>query len=433
MISFNVRSLTVTLCIAASTLSATKRCAAHDHTEQAKGMIPTADSIEIFEKRVKANPNDAGSWLVLGRLQLRLAKEADQFNAYSEAERSFEKVLQLNPESISGKSWRSVALLAMHRFEEAAEQARDAVNQSGRATSAMATLCDALTEMGNLDEAERVLAELKRQNESPPVLVRLARIAALRGNSHSAESNLVRAVEMHVHRGGTPEQLSWYQHRLGAFHLESGNLPQAKHWFEAALHSQHDDVHSVAALASVLARMGDEIEAVQLFEQVVPDHASPPVLSEYGDLLAKMGRSADAEKAWDLAEEIILDEAGRNDSRIAHAREAAVFLSNHDRQLDLAIKLARTDLEGRKDPAAYDTLAWALHQSGNSADAIPLMQTALQRKDHEASFHFHAGMIYHRLGNRDSATKHLRRCLQINEHFSIRDAAIARKTLEEIT
>ena len=49
-----------------------------------------------------------------------------------------------------------------------------------------------------------------------------------------------------------------------------------------------------------------------------------------------------------------------------------------------------------------------------------------------ASFAFHAGMIQARLGDRDAARRLLTEALDINPHFSIRYAPVAKATLARL-
>ena len=50
-----------------------------------------------------------------------------------------------------------------------------------------------------------------------------------------------------------------------------------------------------------------------------------------------------------------------------------------------------------------------------------------------AKVHFHAGMIRYRLGDKNAAKKNLTHALAENPRFSVLDADVARKTLQELS
>ena len=50
----------------------------------------------------------------------------------------------------------------------------------------------------------------------------------------------------------------------------------------------------------------------------------------------------------------------------------------------------------------------------------------------DARLYFHAGMIHHRLGERDKAREYLRRCLATNPHFHVLHARVAERILAQL-
>ena len=70
------------------------------------------------------------------------------------------------------------------------------------------------------------------------------------------------------------------------------------------------------------------------------------------------------------------------------------------------------------------------HKEGRPDEAAKAMTEALKLGTRDARLFYHAGMIYHRLGDRAGAGTPLRPGPQaLNPHFSLRDADEARQTL----
>jgi Flp pilus assembly protein TadD len=94
-------------------------------------------------------------------------------------------------------------------------------------------------------------------------------------------------------------------------------------------------------------------------------------------------------------------------------------------------KVAQRELNYRRDIYAYDVLAWSLYKNSKFAEAREAVSQALKLGTQDAKLHYHAGMIYQRVGEKEKAREHLRRALSINPHFHIFFADNATHALEE--
>jgi tetratricopeptide (TPR) repeat protein len=111
----------------------------------------------------------------------------------------------------------------------------------------------------------------------------------------------------------------------------------------------------------------------------------------------------------------------------------AVFLADHDTRLDEALELARRERAARADIYTCDALAWALFKKGRLREAEAAAKEALRLGTRDAQIHYHAGMIYHGLGDGRAAAKHLRLALDINPAFDVLQAGVAQDTLGLVT
>lgn len=155
----------------------------------------------------------------------------------------------------------------------------------------------------------------------------------------------------------------------------------------------------------------------------------PDYVAALGDVYAKIERPEDARKQYDLVEYI-----GRLNmlNKVLYNRELAYFYADHDLKLQEAIDLARKELEVRKDIYAYDVLAWALYKNDKPQEALAAVTESLKLGTKDARLFFHAGMIYHRLGEADKAGDYLRRALTTNSYFHPLQASVAERTLKDL-
>jgi tetratricopeptide (TPR) repeat protein len=155
----------------------------------------------------------------------------------------------------------------------------------------------------------------------------------------------------------------------------------------------------------------------------------PIFIAELGDLYAKTGDQANAQKQYALVEYIGL--LGHV-NQVLHNRDLALFYADHDMKLTEALDLAQKELEVRHDVYTWDALAWALYKNGKLEDAARASQKAMRFGTRDPLLLFHAGMIAEGQGQREHARTELKQALQINPHFHLVYANEAKQRLAAI-
>ena len=155
----------------------------------------------------------------------------------------------------------------------------------------------------------------------------------------------------------------------------------------------------------------------------------PEYVAALADVYSKIGKSDEARKQYELVEYIGQLSAL---NKALYNRELAYFYADHDIKLEQGLELAQRELDYRRDIYAYDVVAWNLFKNGKAEEAREAVSQALKLGTQDAKLHYHAGMIHHRLGEKEKAREHLRRALSINPHFHIFFADNAKRTLVEL-
>jgi tetratricopeptide (TPR) repeat protein len=107
--------------------------------------------------------------------------------------------------------------------------------------------------------------------------------------------------------------------------------------------------------------------------------------------------------------------------------ETALFDVDHAIRLPRALSLARAARADRPSVDGDDVLAWALERNGRCDDALRFSKRALRLGTLDASKFFHRGMIERCLGHPADARAWFRRALELNPHFSLFWAPVARR------
>lgn len=159
-------------------------------------------------------------------------------------------------------------------------------------------------------------------------------------------------------------------------------------------------------------------------EIAIRDPKSTPANTMLGMLLEAQRRLPEAEKQYQVT-------LAADPHAAVAANNLAWLYAASNRNLDQAVELARTALQQLpEDPHVNDTLGWAFYRKNMAAQAIPYLESSIQKDQSNPSIFYHLGMAYAQAGQFDKAKKSLERALAFKSDFD--GAEEARKTLSQI-
>lgn len=376
--------------------------------------------VDVFETRVARN-DDPLDLRTLGTHYLDRASITHDVRDYRHAIDVLEKARRTNPGLAEIELPLAQARLALHEFDSARALAEPyAVADDG---TAIAVVGDAALEVGDVAAASDAYERLAAlAPDDPAVAVRVSNLNGTRGDFAGSIEEAERALWLASDQ--PPQDRSFYTTYLGLLHLEGGEYEPARKHLEAALELDPVNASAMIELAHVefVDRRYDE--AIRLLETALRISPEPEVPSLLGDLYTLKGDDERAEAYYGQVEHIASAAPG------AYRRDVSTFLSDHDRELEKALRLAQEDLGARRDPGAYDTLAWALFRSGRLEEARDASDRALELGGGDAGSWYHAGQISLALGNRERGLDEIRQALEANRHFSLLLAVQAADLLE---
>jgi tetratricopeptide (TPR) repeat protein len=386
-------------------------------------------AIGAYQRGLQRRPADAWTHYRLGDAYVQKFRATADPSWLALAERALRRSLVLDPGQTSARRHLAYVLYSRHEFDDAAREAERAVAIDSEDSHAWGILGDAHLEVGRYPEADRAYRRMLETGDDLYAHARSAALASLRGDVAGAIQALERALARGRAEGRPAEALAWVEWQLGQEHWGGGDLEAAERAYRASLATVPGYHRALAGLAQVLSARNRGAEAVPLLEQAVAVVPQLDYVVALGDLYAAIGRTDAAEAQYRLAEHIGQLTAL---SRVLYNRELAWFYADHDRQLDQALRLARQELETRRDIHAYDLLAWTLYRTGQFEAARAAMMEALRLGTRDARLYYHAGMIERSLGNAEGAAAYLQRALATNPRFHPRHADEARRALEAL-
>jgi tetratricopeptide (TPR) repeat protein len=273
---------------------------------------------------------------------------------------------------------------------------------------------DALVELGRYAKAFAAFDRMVSLKPSVSSYARVSYALELQGDGAGAARALRYAVDAAI---GEPDALAWTHTQLGKLYWSHGHVAAAAREYRAALRVRPGYVHALDALALVEAARGHAARAIALARRASEAMPLPQFVTTLGDLLG-------SQRQYDLVAAI---------NRLQRANgvkvdlEAALFDVDHGVQLPRALALARAARADRPSIDGDDVLAWALARNGHCGEALHYSKRALRLGTLDAPKFFHRGMIERCLENGAETKRWFRRALELNPHFSLLWAQVARR------
>jgi tetratricopeptide (TPR) repeat protein len=337
---------------------------------------PLDSAVTGYERRLAEHPRSYPLMAQLGGALLSRARSRGSLEDLDRASEILERSLsiQVNEEALR---WLAGVRLDQHRFQEAAHLARQALEADEGDGIARAVLVDALLAMGRFDDARPIVEHGRAEDADFYSIAGYSRWLFLRGEVDGAVAQLERALGKLEGEGTALEveaARAWCHLMIGSFKFDTGRPEEAVQHYDRALAINPHDPDAVEHRAEWEGEHGDEERAVRMYRESLERNPRTHEMVALGDLLVELGRPEEAAPLFTRAVEHWRARLAAGD--ISHRRDLAMFLLDHDRDLEEALELARQDLDTRRDPLTYDTLAWALFKNGELDEARDAMRTA---------------------------------------------------------
>ncbi len=385
---------------------------------------PADRQIRTAQALIQKAPDAPNGYNFLAIGFMQKARETGDFGFNTRAEAALAQSLKLAPGNFDATKLQIKLTLSNHRFAEALDAAKRAVEQRPRDFELWEAMTDALVELGRYEEAIKAAQTAVDLRPYTGSFARVSYIRSLYGDTQGAIEAMRTALESA--NPGDPESIAWCAVHLGDELMNAGKRREAEHEYDRALFSFPDYHLGLAAKARARLADGDTTKAVEFYRRSLERVPLPDTAIALGDLLTKLGRTEEAKKQYDLAE--FTENAGSY-GKGTYSRQIALFWADHDMKIDEALEVARRERSARADIYTSDLLAWCLYKKGELAEAKTSIDEALRLGTRDARLLYHAGMIYKALGDAQAAAKHLKQALNINPSFDVLQADVARQTL----
>ena len=381
-----------------------------------------ASLIPRLQHQLASHPNAQG-YALLGLAYEQRVRETGDASYYPKAAGVLRRAVALAPQNPLALSGLGALALARHRFREALALGHRALAISPTTARNYGVVGDALVELGRYDEAFRTFDAMVRAKPQLAAYARVSYARELLGDVRGSVAAMRLALDAAT---GQPEATAWTEVQLGKLYWSHGRLAPATRAYRNALAAFPGYAYALDALAQVEAARGHLRKAIALERRATDTIPLPQFVAALGDLYRAYSKPRLARSQYRLVDVIarLLDANG-----VKTDLETALFRIDHGIRLRETLPLAAAARRDRPSIDGDDVLAWALARNGRCAEALGYSQRALRLGTQDALKFFHRGVIERCLGHRAAARTWFSRALQLNPHFSLLWAPVAREAL----
>jgi tetratricopeptide (TPR) repeat protein len=389
---------------------ATPAPAPHDY-EQREALVA------FWEGAVRErHHNDMLSPRQLAAQYLQRYREKGDIDDVIRARNMAQQSLSIMPRNVAALAEMASVMLTLHRFRAALHFVDECVPYDPTGAEFLAQQASLEMELGEYARADASLRRIaSAEQSSVPAETIRSRYDELTGNLGRARELLDDAMmQVDAHIDEPAQARAWYHVRAGELAFNAGDTPAAVRDEQAALSLFPTDNLALKDLAKF--ELASHHEQAALAAAIAGARVTPfaETLGYESDAQAALGdrRGAAATRDVIFAIERIGNAYHVND------RLLAVYYADHHLRAAEAFAIARREAAVRGDEIyAQDTLAWASAMDGRWAQARAAAAKATRFDTHDPMVQYHAGIVALHFGDRGSATRRLRRALELNAQF----------------
>jgi tetratricopeptide (TPR) repeat protein len=357
--------------------------------------------------RIRANPDDAKSLVLLARLYMTEARiTGDHPYYYPAAEKLLDRAMQADPSFAPALIAKGSVLLSLHRFADALEVGKRAVVVAPKEAACYGILCDAYGELGNYPEAIKAADAMVAVR---PDLMSYSRVSYMR-ELHGDDAGAIEAMSMAV-QAGVPsfEETAWARYTLGNLYRQQGDLKSAERAYQMAIAERDGYPFALAGLAHIEAVKGNNALAIRMLDTAASLMPEYSFIELKGEILRVAGETRAADSLVAVVERMLAD-----DEAAGHRVDLAYALLYNTNRIkpEAALERAQKELSLRPDNLeAQHGMAFALFRAGRIAEAKDYITRAMRTGWTRPDLLAHAGLIDAAAGNHDAARAMLMKAL----------------------
>ena len=292
----------------------------------------------------------------------------------------------------------------LHRLRETKRDLAMAPALSSRAEG-RTLLAEVSFQEGHYAEARKSLEDLAAEDPAWDTFARLAHIESKLGDAAVADRLFLKAEDEITAK--EMRSYSWLQLQRGQLRLSRGDMDRALHHYERANRAYTGHWLVDEHMGDLLAAQEKHSEAAAIYELLLTQVDKPELKQKAGEMYRALGDEARAEAHLVSARADYMESADRGEVHYYHHLTDVVSAAE-------AVYWARKDIALRNNFNTQAALAWALHNIGETSEAVVCMDEAIGSGVQDATIYLKAAAIYQAAGLDRKAHKFEHRAADLN-------------------
>lgn len=360
---------------------------------KAKGDISAAE--QNFRDAVRLRPDN----LLAQKALAAVALQQKDFGLLGEMS---QKILAARPNDPDGYLWRGLTELHQNQTAPAEADFEMALKKDPKNENA-------LTELGGLRLQEKRGAEgtqlLQQALDNNPNAMGALQLLVTYDLYQHQPQKAVDLVKQQIAR--SPQNAALYV-QLANLQLITRDFANASTTAEKAMQMNPKDGGAVLAYTRAVVAQGNPSAAVAKWQAWSTTHPN----DARGDVI--LGTLSEAQSNASAAMDYYKKALAIQPDQPVAANNLAFLMLQNNQDLDVAMTLAQTARRALPhSPNTADTLAWAYYKKGIYGSARDLLEDAAKDAPDNASIQYHLGMTYSKLGDKASASTHLKKAVSL--------------------
>ena len=388
-----------------------------------------------LEKMLKAQPDDAATYLRLGRLDRQQGK-------FDQARQELDKARSLSPDNLE-IPYEQVQLEDAVGNEDKAIQILQALLKQSEKPQGQYTAGEANNRAVFLERLGSIYRNEEKYDQAIEVfkqLVALGNRQTARGEGLIVETlRLARQPQKALEEADAAIQKDPGDrtlHLLRASMLgEQGHVDEAVQQLKSLLDGKAGDAEIYRAMAQVDSQ-GKRFAEAEAAAHKALELGAKPEEQEYGHFL--LGSIYEREKKYDQAEAEFKKVLNADPLNAAASNYLGYMLADRGVRLEESVKYIQKALELEPNNGAYlDSLGWAYYKMNRFDQAANQLEKAARLISSDPTIHEHLGHTYLQLGKKREAQQLFERALKewptaVSSDFDADQAAKLQKQLDEL-
>ncbi len=350
---------------------------------------------QFWSNRLAIDTSGVGEIGPLASVYDRLYTETGKIEYLRNAERLLQKGVSIAAANYKDGFERGLAhnYISQHRFREAGELLKKSFEGISSKRQTQLMLFDVAMELGDYDVAYQYLTDLKDMTDYN-YLIRISKWSDHIGDLENAIHFMEMAKEKAEARDSKPLKI-WTYSNLADYYGHAGRIEESYDQYLSTLELQPDNAYVKRGIAWItFSAEGNAEEALRIIDSVMKVHQLPDYHLLRSEFYHFQNNLIESEKEINR----FIDLVKEGD----YGAMYNTYLINiyAERDPEMALELAETEIVNRATPETYQLLAYAQLQNGQKEKALHTIELFVEGKTFEPKALFHCALIYKANGKR---------------------------------